>query len=208
MKNIPVLRTTRQLYMPERAPVGREGTIIIPDISGFTRFVNETDPFTGKYVTRALLSSIIDSNILNLRVSEIEGDAVLFYGYGTPDDLQSVVSQYEIMLSSFNRKLAQLEAFIGDNINLSLKLIAHYGPVSEYSIGRFRKLYGKAVVQAHQLLKNSIKSKTYVLLTENLLKAIPPVLKNPDMYGAHGKSDDIGYTYYNYEPVPVQGMIV
>ncbi|MGS2739600.1 DUF2652 domain-containing protein [Sinomicrobium sp. M5D2P17] len=208
MKNTPVLQKISQLYTPHTTSFVKEGTIIIPDISGFTRFVNETDSFTGKYVTQALLSSIIDSNILNLRISEIEGDAVLFYGYGTPYDLQSVVGQYEIMLDSFNRKLAQLETFIGHKINLSLKLIAHYGPVSEYSIGRFRKLYGKAVVQAHQLLKNSINSKTYVLLTENLLKAVPSVLKNRDMYGMYGKSEDIDYTYYNYEPVPVQGMIV
>ncbi|MGS2764466.1 DUF2652 domain-containing protein [Sinomicrobium sp. M5D2P9] len=208
MKNTPVLQKIRQRpYTPPNVSVVKEGTIIIPDISGFTRFVNETDSFTGKYVTQALLSSIIDSNILNLRVSEIEGDAVLFYGYGTPYDLKSVIAQYEIMLRNFNRKLVQLEVFIGSKINLSLKLIAHYGPVSEYSIGKFRKLYGKAVVQAHQLLKNSINSKTYVLLTENLLKAVPSVLKNPGKYGAHGKSEDIDYTYYNYEPIPVQGVI-
>lgn len=200
MKNTPVLQKMRDIQFPAETAMVNQGTIIIPDISGFTKFVNGTDAFTGKHITRALLSSIIDSNVLNLKISEIEGDAVLFYGYGVPLDTRSILAQYEIMLGSFNRKLAQLETFLGKKINLSLKLIAHYGPVTEYSIGTFRKLYGKAVVQAHQLLKNPIKSSTYVLLTDSLLKAVPPVFKNFNAIGAYGKSRNINYTYYNYEP--------
>ncbi|WP_268224175.1 DUF2652 domain-containing protein [Sinomicrobium oceani] len=200
----PARYAARPIHSPRNTPVVGEGTIIIPDISGFTSFVHETDADTGKYITRELLSAIVDSNVLNLKISEIEGDAVLFYGYGIPANLQSVVEQYEIMLQNFNRKLAQLEAFIGHKINLSLKLVAHYGQVSEYNIGRFRKLYGKAVVQAHQLLKNSIRSKTYILLTESLLHAIPSVFGNVANRGIPGSSDDIAYTYYNYEPLLIE----
>lgn len=147
-----------------------KGTLLIPDISGFTKFVRTTDLITGKNITSRLLSAIIKSNYLGLRVSEIEGDAILFYTYQTKLSVKEILSQYEVMLESFNQELALLSEELGRKIELTLKLIAHYGKLAYYKIGRFHKLYGETVIEAHRLLKNPINSNTYVLITDDLLE--------------------------------------
>jgi hypothetical protein len=58
------------------------GLIFIPDISGFTRFVNEVEIDHSRHIIQELLEVIINSNKIGLEVSEIEGDAILFYKYG------------------------------------------------------------------------------------------------------------------------------
>ena len=50
----------------------KNGTVIIVDISGFTKLVYNTDLATGKNITLSLLSSIIRNNRLGLSIAEIE----------------------------------------------------------------------------------------------------------------------------------------
>lgn len=147
-----------------------KGTLLIPDISGFTKFVRTTDMMTGKNITSRLLSSIIKSNYLGLQVSEIEGDAILFYKYDKKFSVREILGQYEVMLESFNEELTLLSEELGRVINLTLKLIAHYGKLANYKIGKFYKLYGETVIEAHRLLKSPINSSTYVLITDDVLK--------------------------------------
>tara|TARA_R110002020_G_scaffold314192_4_gene529451 strand:- start:724 stop:933 length:210 start_codon:yes stop_codon:yes gene_type:complete len=66
------------------------------------------------------------------------------------------------MLKIFNDKINELNAETGLEIDLVLKMIAHYGEISTYKIGAFEKLYGKTIIEAHTLLKNSIESNSYV----------------------------------------------
>lgn len=89
-----------------------------------------------------LLSSIMDSNILNLKVSEIEGDAIFFYKYGELPSVCSIVKQYELMLYNFNTKLNTIKVEFKKRLELSLKVIVHVGAMTQYSIGKFKKLYG------------------------------------------------------------------
>lgn len=143
-----------------------EGIIIIPDISGYTEFVNSICIEAGRYITRELLSAILESDTIEMNVSEIEGDAILFYKFGKKPSVHTILKMYENMLENFNIKRKEIESIMGDRLSLSLKLVAHYGSFSEYTIGPFKKLYGEPVVKAHALLKNNIKSNTYVLLTD------------------------------------------
>ena len=71
------------------------GLIFIPDISGFTRFVNETEIEHSRFIIEDLLETIINSNQLGLQISEIEGDAILFYKFGDPPGVQQLVDQVE-----------------------------------------------------------------------------------------------------------------
>ena len=146
-----------------------EGTIIMPDISGFSRFVDTTDVDTGKMIISKLLNAIIKTNVLDLQISEIEGDAVLFFKYGKRISANDILHQFCLMKEVFNQEVKFLEEEFQLNIDLSLKLIAHYGPLAQYNIGKFEKLYGQTVIEAHQLLKNSVNSNTYVLLSDALL---------------------------------------
>ena len=144
--------------------------LFIPDISGFTELVHSVDVLTGKQITYELLSAVMSQNLLNLNVSEVEGDAVLFYRYGPVPTVNELMQQYSAMMKAFEAKRAALEESLGHSLHLALKIIAHYGAITEYQIGPFKKLYGEVVVDAHRLLKNAIQSNSYLLLTDALLQ--------------------------------------
>ncbi|WBL27056.1 DUF2652 domain-containing protein [Zunongwangia sp. HGR-M22] len=183
-----------------------KGTVIIPDISGFSRFVENTDFETGKLIISKLLNAIIKSNTLDLKISEIEGDAVLFFKYGKRISAKEILHQFCLMKEGFHQEIGFLEEEFQLDIDLSLKLIAHYGPLAQYNIGKFEKLYGQTVVEAHHLLKNSVESKSYVLLSEELLnseenselKNISQFIENTicEIYDGF---KEICYTFFDFE---------
>ncbi len=75
------------------------------------------------------------------------------------------------MRSAFNRKIEELSKSLSTKIDLSLKFIVHYGSFSQYNIGSFRKLYGKTIVEAHQLLKNGwAEQPSYALFSNSFLE--------------------------------------
>jgi hypothetical protein len=157
-----------------------KGLIFIPDISGFTRFVNETEIGHSRQVIQELLELLINANQLGLEISEIEGDAILFYKYGEAPDLKQLYGQVEKMFCAFHRYLASYEQrricqcqACKAAANLTLKVITHYGEFTGYNVKNFNKLIGKDVIVAHQLLKNDIDHHEYWLLTEGITPGNP-----------------------------------
>ena len=152
-----------------------KGLLFIPDISGFTKFVHASEIEHSRFIIQDLLETLINSNQIGLEISEIEGDAILFYKYGDPPDLQEVYRQVENMFCAFHRhllsyehrRLCQCKACVAA-INLTLKVVTHYGEFTGYSVKNFNKLIGKDVIVAHQLLKNDIEQHEYWLVTDNL----------------------------------------
>jgi hypothetical protein len=158
-----------------------KGLIFIPDISGFTHFVNSVEIDHSQHIIHELLEVILDANQLNLNVSEIEGDAILFYKFGESPDLSIAYEQVERMFLSFHKHLEWYESKRTCHcnacisvINLTLKVITHYGEFKEYKIRNFRKLIGKDIIIAHQLLKNDISNHEYWLITNSLLSGEAP----------------------------------
>lgn len=149
-----------------------KGLIFIPDISGFTDFVKKIDIDLGWKITRELLIEIIESNPLYLEISEIEGDAVLYYKQGKPIEMEALMNGFQEIMKSFNKKYQELRADFGIQADLSLKLIVHYGELSTFTIKGFTKLYGRTVIEAHRLLKNGSESKNYILITDDYLRAL------------------------------------
>ena len=154
-----------------------EGLLFIPDISGFTQFVTETEIDHSRRIIQELLEVVVDANQIGLEISEIEGDAVLFYRFGASPDLRQLYEQVERMFREFHRRLAAYEitrfcqcracASAG---RLTLKIITHYGEFTSYTVRQFRKLIGRDVIVAHQLLKNDIDQHEYWLVTTQLLE--------------------------------------
>lgn len=145
-----------------------EGNIFIADISGFSDFVRKTDIRLGRKVISNLLEAIIKSDILDMKLIEIEGDALLFFKEGNRISTCDVLKQYRKIRFFFEEEIKKLRIQLNLSPGLSIKLIAHYGSVLYYSIGRFQRMYGQTIVEAHQLLKNSIPSNTYCLITDVL----------------------------------------
>jgi hypothetical protein len=185
-------------------PRVQQGLILIPDISGYSEFVEQSDIVLGKHIVYKLLSAIIGANTLGMAVSEIEGDAVLFYRYGPPPSVRMVLAQFEQMLDGFNNVLSQVNPKPN---GLSLKMIAHYGPLTEFQIGQFRKLYGQTLTIAHRLLKNSVESRCYVLMTDELMNAAgqtPVSLLGSgrpasQLCEVYGRLREICFSYFNYD---------
>jgi hypothetical protein len=151
--------------------------IFIPDISGFTTFVNKVEIEHSNHIISELIGVILSSNVLNLKVSEIEGDAILFYRPGEAPTAEELVSQSKKMFLDFHGFLKVIElggvclcGACSAASNLTLKFITHYGELREVAIHNFNKLIGKDVILAHKLLKNSIPSKEYLLLSEKYLQ--------------------------------------
>lgn len=159
-----------------------KGLLFIPDISGFTKFVNETEIGHSRLIIQELLEILINSNQIGLEVSEIEGDAILFYKFGDSPNLKDLYNQVEKMFREFHRhllayyncKYCQCKACMSV-IDLTLKVITHYGEFTGYNVKNFNKLIGKDVIIAHQLLKNDIEQHEYWLVTPLLTgKNNPP----------------------------------
>lgn len=151
------------------------GLIFIPDISGFTRFVNQTEIEHSRFIIEELLETIINSNQIGLQISEIEGDAVLFYRFGKPPKVDELVKQVEKMFTEFHRQIRNYEyrrlcqcSACTNAVDLSLKVVIHYGEFSSYKVKEFSKLLGKDIIVAHQLLKNDINEHEYMLLTDRI----------------------------------------
>jgi len=150
--------------------------LFMPDISGFTQFVSETEVMHSQHIVQELLEILIDSNHLNLQVSEIEGDAIFFYRPGDKPDIKSLLQQVEKMFTRFHAHLKLYEhqricpcGACKNAVDLSLKIIVHFGDVTGISIKEHKKLFGKDVILLHRLLKNSLNRREYVLFTEGLI---------------------------------------
>jgi hypothetical protein len=156
------------------------GLLFIPDISGFTDFVNETEVEHSRYIIQELLETLINSNNLQLQVSEIEGDAILFYRFGQIPTMHELFGQVQTMFENFHRalkynsarRICQCSACRKAD-SLTLKVITHTGEFSNYTVKEFNKLIGKDVILIHQLLKNDIPMHEYWMVTESCIDNKP-----------------------------------
>ena len=150
----------------------------IPDISGFTKFVTQTEIEHSNGIISDLLEVIIKSNTLGFKVSEIEGDSVLFYLLGSPPSVEEIINQSKRTFIDFHATVRVMERDFDCNCgaccsvsNLTLKFITHFGEGKEVSIKNFTKLIGSDVILAHRLLKNSVPEREYILLSEKYLES-------------------------------------
>ena len=182
------------------------GLLFIPDISGFTRFVTEMEIDHSRHIIQELLEILINANSIGLEISEIEGDAILFYKYGDVPDLKTVYSQVEKMFCEFHRhisayeyrRLCQCKACRAA-FNLTIKVITHYGEFTGYNVKTFNKLIGKDVIVAHQLLKNEIEQHEYWLVTNDLLQnRSPESIKNWMTWDYSAKRTETGEIPFQY----------
>ncbi len=149
-----------------------KGLIFIPDMSGFTNFVKSTDINLGVSITSDMLHNIIENNPFDMNLSEIEGDAILFYKIGQPFPLKEIINGFTNMYEAFDARFRKWKLRYRIDADLSLKLIVHYGDIIVYDIKGFKKLYGETVIESHNLLKNGNGISDYILITEDYVKAL------------------------------------
>ena len=179
-------------------------TIMIPDISGFTEFMTTTELSHSTHAINLLIDSILDANGEEYEVCEIEGDAVLLIKKGIAPSKKEILDFCLKIFNAFHfqRKWMQQHTVCPCGacqglINLTLKFVAHHGPLAELKVGRFIKQSGTEMIVAHRLLKNSINNNEYLLMTEKLLQQVPDLSELMEMewassfeeYSSIGKVD-------------------
>lgn len=146
--------------------------LFVPDISGFTEFVNTTEIEHSQHIISELLENIIDSNHLNLEICEVEGDAVFFYKMDNVHSIGKLYAQAKTMFLQFHSHLKLYESqricqcgACSSASKLSLKFIVHSGEVGFTIVKNKKKLFGADIILLHKLLKNDIKHREYILFT-------------------------------------------
>ena len=81
----------------------------MPDISGFTKFVNNTELEHGIHIISELLELLIDNTTNDLQLAEIEGDSLFMFTSKIPN-YQQLVAQTTKMLVAFHKHTRSYES--------------------------------------------------------------------------------------------------
>ena len=151
--------------------------IIILDISGYTRFISEhkLDLLHAESIIGELMEAVIDEVQAPIITHEILGDAVTCYALN--DDFNSAQRIYEEVRKYFEAFWTCERGLVSEctlchcsacsNVGqLKLKAILHVGDAAFTQVKNIQKISGSSVITAHRLLKNSIASDQYILMTE------------------------------------------
>ncbi len=149
--------------------------IFMPDISGFTQFVQSVEIEHSQHIISELLELLIDQNELGLELAEIEGDALFYFKFRDVPTPEKVLKQARQMFRAFHKHLTQYEtnricqcgACISAT-NLKLKFIIHGGEFDFVRVKEIIKPHGAEVIKAHRLMKNNVESDEYILVSDDL----------------------------------------
>lgn len=181
----------------------QEGALVLADISGYTSFVAQTEIDHSWEILHELLDTMVRSVEGRLEVSQVEGDCILFIG-GLGD--AEVLAALEGTFVNFHRRLRDMRAVTTCPCNacaniglLKLKFVVHRGQFSRQRLGSVEQLHGTDVIVAHRLLKNTVPSKEYVLVTGAVLANLP--VERRTRFTPHTEEYDLGAVSGGYEEI-------
>ena len=162
----------------------QQGFLIISDITGYSKYLNESELEHARDSLTALLNILLDHTKSPLVLSKLEGDAV-FSSAPAHGFLQgqSLLDMVESTYVSFRKalELMVLNTTCTCNAcrnlpNLDLKFFVHFGSYMTQKLGNFNELVGNDVNLVHRLAKNHIKEKTgfkaYAAFTQSVMEAL------------------------------------
>jgi hypothetical protein len=178
-------------------PAAQKGTIVVADISGYTKFLTSSELEHGHAIVRELLGTVKDQLSPLLRVIRTEGDAL--FGY-IPDAEMSepthLLDLVEATYQAFADHMLRVKVASTCDCNactnsaaLDLKVVAHHAEFLVEDLGGGKPdLSGPEVILAHRLLKNSFIEKTgidaYFMVTDSVYER----LERPDGAIEHHES--------------------
>jgi hypothetical protein len=165
--------------LPSNAP--EPVLLIIADISGYTRYMtaNAKTLAHSQTIITELVKTIIQVVEVPLEVAKLEGDAVFLFCRKSnglqpwPESKRIIGEKLLTFFGLFAEKIALLSQSTTctcqacTHINtLRLKVVVHSGEALFHHVFNFLELAGLDVIIVHRLLKNSVSSDQYLLLTE------------------------------------------
>jgi uncharacterized protein YndB with AHSA1/START domain len=161
-----------------------EGYLLIADITGYTKYLSESELEHAQETLTALLELLVENTRSPLVISRLAGDAVI--SYGLREDFfqgQTFIEKIEDTYVTFRKTLERLvlnntcQCNACANIsNLDLKFFIHYGTFGIQRISDYDELVGSDINLLHRLLKNSVTEETgiraYALYTDAAIRQL------------------------------------
>jgi hypothetical protein len=181
----------------------QEGALVLADISGYSKFVQQTEVDHSWSILHELLDTMVRSLHGRMDVSQVEGDAILFIsGLSTPE----VIAALETTFVAFHRRLRDMQTVTTCPCNacasigvLKLKFVVHHGRFSRQRLGNVEQLHGADVIIPHRLLKNSVPSKEYLLVTDAVLDRLDEASRST--FIEHTEQFDVGPVSGGYKEI-------
>jgi hypothetical protein len=158
----------------------QRGALILADISGYTHFtrMHFTSLLHAEEIISELLEAVIAAAEFPLRVTQLEGDAVLLVAEVAAgreaDACHDVAQQVQRLFAAFlarERALIDCEAGCACDAcnqigNLKLKAVLHFGEYTLQHIRDLEELTGPAVKLLRTLIKAPVDAREYILMTD------------------------------------------
>lgn len=155
-----------------------DGYLLIADITGYTKYLNEFELEHAQETLTALLELLVDNTRSPLIISRLAGDAVISYGllqdfFTTQTFLEKIEDIYITFRKAIERLVLNNTCQCNACANIStldLKYFVHYGTFGLQHISEFDELVGSDINLLHRLLKNTVTEdlgyRAYALFTK------------------------------------------
>ena len=158
------------------------GTLVIGDLSGYTRYLSETEFDHAHAVLNGVFGVMTAALQPQFRLQELEGDAVFVYRLESAPDAAILLDAVEQTYFAFRRHMRDVIAATTCECNacrrmpqLDLKFVAHFGSFIVDRMGTSDTVAGTDVVIVHRLLKNDVVERlglrSYAIYTDALISA-------------------------------------
>src|ERR671934_2646064 len=149
--------------------------LLIADIGGYTRYMSlhRVSLAHAQANVARLLKAVIKA-ARGLELVEIEGDAVFLSRPAESDPGQAATQAARVMHRAFHFEKARIVQNLcpcegcHSTGELTVKFVAHVGPVAVQKVNRRKSLVGPDVILVHRLLKNTVPVPEYVLFSADL----------------------------------------
>lgn len=157
------------------AGAARDMVFVLPDISHYTRFmtVNRFAFGHAQHIVFELINAMIDAATPTVRLSKLEGDAALFYADPAEVGSDAIGAAVMDIFAAFFQAQQKL---LASNIcpctacqhilDLDLKVLVHRGEASPFEFRGAVDFFGMDMIVLHRLLKNTVRSHRYIMITQ------------------------------------------
>ncbi len=183
-----------------------QALLVIVDISGYTDFITnrKVSLLHAEQIITDLMESVIDRADHPLAVNKLEGDAALLFreypageGRAAAADVLAQVggffTAFDACLKDIRhqRRHCSCEA-CSHTERLCLKAFVHCGEIAIKQVRRFEELAGEDVILIHRMLKNTVPSREYVLLSSPVRDlagaALPALTEHREKLDGYGET--------------------
>ncbi len=152
--------------------------LVIADIAGYTEYLSGVELDHAQDVLADLITTVVKAFRPRFKLAKLEGDAAFVYASAGDVDGSILMDSVEGAYFAFRQRLISIRQASTCQCracvqipSLDLKAVVHHGDVVTQTIADQTELMGTDVIALHRLLKNSVDSTAYALLTDATIEA-------------------------------------